>query len=84
MPQLRRRQSRRIWRTNTVYFGHLRHWDPDELAVHLRSAEIGENELARQLVTMSQIAWKKHSRPQISLMLLLLAAAGLALAVLTA
>jgi hypothetical protein len=83
MPQLRRLQSRRIWRSNTVYFGHLRHWDPVDLAVHLRSAQIREKELARQLVTMSQIAWKKHSRLQISLMLLLLAAACLAIAVLS-
>lgn len=83
MPQLRRLQSRRIWRSNTVYFGHLRHWDPNDLAVHLRSAQIREKELARQLVTMSQIAWKKHSLLQISLILLLLAAASLALAVLT-
>ena len=84
MPQLRRRKSRREWRTNMIYFGHLRHWDPDALAHALQTNPQTEHQLSRQLVTMSQVAWRKHARLQWSIVLLVLAAVCLVLAAVTA
>lgn len=75
VPQLRRWQSRRgsdAWKSNAIYFGHLRHWEPKALVTHLRSARLESEELAQQLVTMSQIAWRKHSLLQVSLVALAL------------
>lgn len=69
-PQLNRRASSRDWRTNTIYFGHLRHWDPADLARTLRDRRTDEEQLARQLVAMSKIAWRKHALLQWSLGLL--------------
>jgi hypothetical protein len=73
MPQLNRRSARRDWRTNTIYFGHLRHWDPDDLAQMIAAQPQTHKQLARQLVAMADIAWRKHSRLQVSLLLLMLA-----------
>lgn len=83
MPQLKRRQSAKTWRKNMIYFGHLRHWDPDDLARALERGAQPEAQLARQLVAMSTIAWKKHARLQWSLGLLVAAMALLGLSVLT-
>lgn len=73
-PQLRRWGTRRRsdeWKDNTIYFGHLRHWDPDRLARHLEDRELPhKQQLAAQMVRMSRIAWKKHSRLQMSLLAL--------------
>lgn len=66
-PQLRRWRSRRDWRENTIYFGHLRHWDPSELAGRLGEPFPEAEELARQLVAMAKIAWRKHAWLQWSL-----------------
>jgi Pycsar effector protein len=43
---------------NYVYFGHLRHWNPNRLPAKL--AEDPLPVLSRQLVVMSKIAWRKH------------------------
>jgi hypothetical protein len=80
MPQLNRRRSRKEWRDNMIYFGHLRHWDADDLAQALSSARPDEKQLARQLVAMSRIAWRKHSRLQASVALLILASGCLLIA----
>lgn len=80
MPQLKRRKSRREWQGNMIYFGHLRHWDPDELAEALKHNQQNEKQLARQLVAMSQVAWRKHSRLQVSLVLFILSSASLVVA----
>lgn len=66
-PQLRRCKSKREWRDNVIYFGHLRRWEPSELAARLRDSGLAEEQLARQLVAMSKIAWRKHSWLQWSL-----------------
>jgi Family of unknown function (DUF5706) len=70
-PRLRRWRTRRgsgEWKKNTIYFGHLRHWDPDELAPALNDAYLSHgDQLAAQLVRMSKIAWSKHSWLQGSL-----------------
>lgn len=80
MPQLSRRQTRQEWRTNMIYFGHLRHWDPEELARAITSRPPIDKLLARQLVVMSKIAWRKHSQLQLSIILLIMSSACLVLA----
>jgi hypothetical protein len=75
IPRLRRWQVRKggnEWRTNHVYFGHLRHWDPSNLEKKLQ--EVGDPlpALSRHLVNMSRIAWTKHSLVQMSLFLAVL------------
>ena len=80
-PRLRRWQTRRAadeWRGNTIYFGHLRHWNPDELAAALDNAFLSHgDQLAAQLVRMSRIAWSKHAWLQVSLVALALGTAVL-------
>jgi hypothetical protein len=69
-PRLRRRASRRPeeWRQNTIYFGHLRHWEPSDLANALNAAASPQgDQLSRQLVNMATIAWSKHAWLQWSL-----------------
>jgi hypothetical protein len=73
VPQLNRRKSKKGWEGNMIYFGHLRHWDPDELCHALSKQRDDEGQLARQLVAMAKIAWRKHSLLQISLVVLVLA-----------
>jgi hypothetical protein len=80
MPQLNRRQSRQQWRSNMIYFGHLRHWDPADLQKALVVDLPQEEQLARQLVAMSKIAWRKHAALQYSLWALLLGVSCLLLA----
>ncbi|MEK8143920.1 Pycsar system effector family protein [Streptomyces sp. M10(2022)] len=69
-------------RDEFLFYGHLRHWAPDELARQLGRADPLPT-LSRQLVVMSAIAWTKHKRVQQSLLLAvtgsLLVAAVLAL-----
>lgn len=72
LPQLNRRKSKRGWRDNTIYFGHLRRWDPGELAKTLGNSQSQKEQLARQIVAMSKIAWRKHAWLQASLILLVL------------
>lgn len=71
-PQLRRWKSRKRgseWKKNLVYFGHLRHWDPDDLRRELMERPEALGSLSRQLVRMSEISWRKHSWAQISMVL---------------
>lgn len=82
-PRLNRRQTRTSWRENVVYFGHLRYWDPKDLAERLQSLDAGQQLviMATQLVTTSKIAWRKHSTLQWSMALLLLGVVLVALSV---
>jgi hypothetical protein len=65
-PQIRRRHMGPEWRTNFIYFGHLRHWNQAELEQALRTSD-ALPVLARQLIVMSEIVWMKHLRVQRSL-----------------
>jgi Family of unknown function (DUF5706) len=65
-PRLRSTATKNEWPENFVYFGHLRHWDPEELANKLKEADILPV-LSRQLVNMSRVSWTKHRRVQVSL-----------------
>ncbi|GAA2273562.1 hypothetical protein GCM10010145_44980 [Streptomyces ruber] len=51
-----------------VYFGDVRHWDPEHLAEKLTTTSPLMS-LACQLVEMSRIAWAKHQRVRQSLVL---------------
>lgn len=77
MPQLRSRASAREYQDNFIYFGHLRHWDPDTLSQRLVDDPVGLDQLSRQLVNMSRILWRKHIWLQWSLSAFM---AGMALA----
>ncbi len=76
-PQISRRASRTGWRDNMIFFGHLRRWNPEALARALREERLDEQQLARQLVQMSKIAWRKHAWLQWSIASLVLGAACL-------
>ena len=65
-PTLRARESKKESKTDLIYFGHIRHWDPDILAVELREADILPM-LARQHVNVSKMLWSKHRYIQWSL-----------------
>jgi hypothetical protein len=82
IPQLNRRKTQQNWQTNTIYFGHLRHWEPQALARRLADAADHREQLAEQLVAMSKIAWRKHVWLQCSLVALTIGA-GILLAVAT-
>ncbi len=75
MPQLSRRKARRNWSENMIYFGHLRRWDASKLAQALSSENPTTDQLARQLVEMSKITWRKHAWLQWSLWFLFLGSA---------
>lgn len=68
LPRLGRAMSREQWRDGFIYFGHLRHWDPVELAEALLTRE-PLAVLTRQLVDMSRICWRKHRLVQTSIVL---------------
>ncbi|MFD3525637.1 Pycsar system effector family protein [Streptomyces sp. NPDC058653] len=82
-PRLRTRAARAAAPDNFIYFGHVRHWDP----VRLRAA-LGQEDLlpmlSRQLVVMSQVAWRKHLLVQVSLALAAFAVALVVLVLLLA
>lgn len=50
---------------NFIFFGHLKHWDPEQLAAALKDRNPMPT-LSRQLVVMSKIAWRKHRLLQAS------------------
>jgi hypothetical protein len=78
-PRMRSAGVRQDWPDNFTYFGHLRLWEPDALAAHLRDAD-PLTSLSRQIVAMSQIAWGKYHLVRLSLLLAALGAACTALA----
>ncbi len=67
MPQLKHRASKKDWQTNTIYFGHLRHWEPADLVAAMSAGKTEPEQLARQMIAMSKIAWRKHVWLQVSL-----------------
>ncbi|MEU3988976.1 Pycsar system effector family protein [Streptomyces platensis] len=62
-----------------LYFGHVRHLDPEVLEAALRNKDPLPS-LSRQVVVMSEIAWNKHRRVQWSLMLAVAGCAAFGLA----
>jgi len=78
MPQLGRRKAKRNWSSNSIYFGHLRRWDPTKLSAALEKGETTIQQLALQLVTMSKVNWRKHAWLQWSLLCLVVGSGLLA------
>jgi hypothetical protein len=70
---------------NIVYFGHLRLWQPELLVGHLDQLTPAEETamLARQLVIMSRLNWRKHRCLQLSTALAMLALIALAVGALS-
>ncbi|TMQ90113.1 hypothetical protein ETD83_36815 [Actinomadura soli] len=68
-PQLNRRDAKRNWNRNYVYFGHLRRWAPSDLVNTLKDGNDQRNELvlSTQLIALSQIVWRKHAFLQYSM-----------------
>jgi len=71
-PVLGRSKRHRVER-DTIYFGHLRHRTPAEVAEQLRTLNDDEklDQLARQLVVMSRANWAKHRLLQLALVMAL-------------
>ncbi|MFJ3303715.1 Pycsar system effector family protein [Streptomyces sp. NPDC086549] len=65
LPRMRVSGGDRNGPADFVYFGHLRHWDPDRLAEVLRTAD-PLPVLSRQMVVMAQVAWRKYRLVQLS------------------
>ncbi len=59
VPRLRSRNLAKEARSNFIYFGHVRHWNPEELTAALRTHDMLP-QLSRQIVNMAEIAWGKH------------------------
>ncbi|MFF8966037.1 Pycsar system effector family protein [Streptomyces globisporus] len=68
LPQLDHAVSRTRWRSGFVYFGHLRHWDPDDLTQALLTRE-PLPVLSQQIVDMSRICYRKYRLVQVSIAL---------------
>jgi hypothetical protein len=84
LPRLHRRAAQRDWEHNMIYFGHLKRWDIQDLTDRLQELKPKEilGQLAKQLVTMSRIAWRKHTLLQYSMAFALLGVALVFLAAL--
>ncbi|MFJ9610820.1 Pycsar system effector family protein [Kitasatospora sp. NPDC101176] len=67
-PRIGSRGEADDWRHNVIFFGHVRHWDADDLADALAEQDLLPA-LSRQLVVLSRIAWIKHVRVRASLIL---------------
>lgn len=76
-------QHKRVYMKNTIYFGHVRHWHPDDLYRSLMAS--GSTDalatLSRQLVEMSKRNWAKHRLVQVSLVLSVLGVTLVALSI---
>lgn len=60
-PQLRSKHLPTELASNFIYFGHARGWKPEALARQLRRTDLTE-QIARQVVVMANIGWRKHRR----------------------
>lgn len=86
-PQLgRSRKLRERYARHTIYFGHLRLWDPAELSARLTSMSADEEleALGRQLVEMGKQNWSKHRWVQGSLILAISGVLAVSVSALTA
>lgn len=83
-PQLNRRDARRNWRSNFLYFGHLRQWPPERLIAAVTGIGTDQEDivLSTQIVAVAKIVWRKHALIQWSMSLTLLSGAALGLSAL--
>lgn len=70
-----RRRLREARPRSLVYFGHLRLWEPEDLARAMRDLTIRDETemLSAQLIAMSRLTWRKHRLIQLSVALTVLA-----------
>lgn len=66
IPRLKSHGTFKASKRNYIYFGHVRHWEADELAEALKTTDILPV-ITRQIVVMGDIAWQKHRWVQISM-----------------
>lgn len=66
LPRLKGVGSGEQRRMDYIYFGHLKRWDSQDLAEALPVHEVLPM-LARQLVTLSRVCWRKHRLVQLSI-----------------
>jgi hypothetical protein len=78
-PHLRSKRVRDEYRSNVIFFGHARYWNPPELTTFLSGDDILPM-LSRQIVAISHIAWKKHRNLQLSILGSVIGAALVAIA----
>lgn len=69
MPRIKWREKKPA-KPGYLFFGHLRHWDKDELAETLARNQVSDGQIAAQVIALSGIAWRKHALFQWSLYLL--------------
>jgi hypothetical protein len=81
-PQIREKEVNESWQDNMIFFGHLKHWKQDALTAALKSHELLPM-LSRQLIVMSEIAWKKHRLLQVSLICAVIGTALVGIAAMT-
>lgn len=67
-PQIRSSETKTEWGHRFIFFGHLRHWNEEDLTIALKERDILPV-LSHQLVVMSKIAWRKHRLLQGSMVL---------------
>jgi hypothetical protein len=59
IPRLRMRKVKKEAPFNFIYFGHLQHWESDQLRWKIENTDLLPV-LSRQLVIMSKLCWQKH------------------------
>lgn len=69
MPRIKLREKK-PGRPGYLYFGHLRHWEKEELAQTLARNQVIDGQIAAQVIALSRVAWRKHVLLQWSLYLL--------------
>jgi hypothetical protein len=74
IPRLGRTRQHKTQRfDHLIYFGHLRHWEPQDLQSRLEKLTAADEleQLSRQLVEMSKLNWAKHRWLQAAMVLAL-------------
>ena len=71
MPRIKVREAKPGTPRGYLYFGDLRHWDKKVLSATLAQNEVSDDQIADQVIKMSQIAWRKHALLKWSFYLLL-------------
>lgn len=59
VPRLRMKEVKKEAPFNFIYFGHLQHWESEQLRWKIENTNLLPV-LARQLVVMSKLCWQKH------------------------
>lgn len=58
-PRLKAKDTKKLSKTNYIYFGHARHWKAADLEKRLRTDDLLP-QLSRQITVTADIAWRKH------------------------